>query len=136
VSHKSSPEGAPTLFAAALPPKPPGKDFFLVAIVIDTPDDPYWNEGFDIVGAWEQVDQTFSDYVARGGVRRKHTISIYQGEAARAKLVEGMKEEARYQQQMQAQPHRFTPGPGKPRHAMQRNGKRITPMEKSLRCQS
>jgi hypothetical protein len=96
------PKPAPTLFAAALPPRPPGEDFFLVAVVIDSLD-PCWNDGFDIVGTWEQVDKTFSAYVAERGIRRKHTISIYQGDAARAKLLEGLKEEARYQAQMQAQ---------------------------------
>ena len=101
----SNQKAAPTLFAAALPPKPPGENFFLVAVVIDTPDDPCWNEGFDIVGTWQQVDQTFSAYVAGGGVCRKHTINIYQGDAARTKVVEGMKEEARYQAQKRAQPN-------------------------------
>jgi hypothetical protein len=102
---KFKPKAAPTLFAAALLPKPPGENFFLVAVVIDRPDDPCWNAGFDIVGTWEQVDQTFSAYVAKEGVRRKHTLSIYQGDAARAKFVEGMKEEARYQAQKRAQPN-------------------------------
>jgi hypothetical protein len=101
---KSRPKAAPTFFAAALPPRPPGEDFFLVAVMIDS-DDPCWNDGFDIVGTWEQVDQTFSAYVAGGAVRRKHTVRIYQGDAARARLVEGLKEEARYQAQMHAQPN-------------------------------
>jgi hypothetical protein len=98
------PKSAPTFFAAALPPKPEGEDFFLIAVVIDS-GDPCWNDGFDIAGTWEHVDRTFSAYVAGGAIRRKHTISIYQGDAARAKLVEGLKEEARYQAQMYAQPN-------------------------------
>jgi hypothetical protein len=102
---KSKQKAAPTFFAAALGPKPAGEDFFLVAVVIDTPDDPCWNDGFNIVGTWEQIDQTFSRYMAGGGIRRKHTVSIYQGDAARAKLLEGLKEEARYQTQMHAQPN-------------------------------
>jgi hypothetical protein len=101
---ESEPKAAPTLFAAALPPRPPGEDFYLAAVEIDSAD-PCWNDGFDLVGTWEQVDQTFSAYVAGGAVRRKHTVSIYQGDAARAKLLEGLKEEARYQAQMRAQPH-------------------------------
>jgi hypothetical protein len=43
--------------------------------------------------------------MAGGGIRRKHTVSIYQGDAARAKLLEGLQEEARYQAQMLAQPN-------------------------------
>jgi hypothetical protein len=93
-----------TFFATALPPKPPGEDFFVVAVVIDS-DDPCWNDGFNIVGTWEQVDQTLSRYMAGGGIRRKHTVGIYQGDAAREKLLEGLKEEARYQAQMHAQPN-------------------------------
>jgi hypothetical protein len=31
-------KAAPTFFATALPPKPPGEDFFLVAVVIDSDD--------------------------------------------------------------------------------------------------
>jgi hypothetical protein len=99
--NESAPKAAPTFFAAALPPKPPGEDFFLVAVVIDS-DDPCWNDGFDMVGTWERVDQTFSAYVAGSGVRRKHTVSIYQGDAARAKLLEGLREEASYQAHMRA----------------------------------
>jgi hypothetical protein len=102
---EAEPRSAPTLFAAALPPKPDGEDFFLVAVVIDTPEDALWNDGFNIVGAWEQIDKTFSSYVAGGAVRRKHTVSIYQGDAARAKLLEGLKKEARYQAQMHSQPN-------------------------------
>jgi len=79
---ESTPKAAPTFFAAALPPKSEGEDFFLVAVVIDS-DDPCWDDGFNIVGSWEQVDKTFSAYVAAGAVRRKHTVSIYQGDAAR-----------------------------------------------------
>jgi hypothetical protein len=100
----STPKAAPTFFAAALPPRPPGEDFYLVAVEIDTPDDPCWNDGFNLIGTWEQIDKTFSAYVAGGAVRRKHTVHIYQGDAARAKLLEGLEEEARYQAQMHAQP--------------------------------
>ena len=94
-----------TLLAAMLPACPPGEDFFLAAVVIDTPDQPCWNDGFNIVGTWEQVDQTFSAYMANRKDRRNVRVRIYQGDAARAKLLEGLKEEARYQQQMRAQPH-------------------------------
>jgi hypothetical protein len=41
---KFTSEGASTLLATALPPRPPGEDFFLVAVVIDSPNDPLWNE--------------------------------------------------------------------------------------------
>jgi len=102
---ESAPKAAPTFFAAALPPKPEGEDFFLVAVEIDTAEDALCNDGFNIIGTWEQVDQTFSRYMTGGGIRRKHTVSIYQGDAAREKLLEGIKEEARYQAQRHAQPN-------------------------------
>jgi len=96
---ESEPKAAPTLFAAALPPKPEGEDFFLVAVVIDS-DELAGTTAFDIVGTWEQVDQTSSAYVAGGRIRRQHTISIYQGDAARTKLLEGTQGGgARYQAQ-------------------------------------
>ena len=68
-------------------------------------DDPCWNDGFNIVGTWEQIDRTFSHYMAGSAIRRKHTVSIFQGDDARAKLLEGLEEEARYQAQMHAQPN-------------------------------
>ena len=85
------------------PSRPAGEDFFLVAVVIDTPDDPCWNDGFDIIGTWEQVEQTFSAYVAGCNDDRGVSVSIYQGDAARGKVLEGLQEEARYREQMQAQ---------------------------------
>jgi hypothetical protein len=100
---KSRSKRALTFFAAALPSRPPGEDFFLAPVMIDTPDDPCWNDGFNIIGTWEQVDQTLSRYMAGGGIRHKHTVSIYQGDAARAKLLKGLEEEARFQAQMHAQ---------------------------------
>jgi len=100
----STPKSAPTFFAAALPPRPEGEDFYLAAVVIES-SDPCWDDGFNIIGTWKQIDQTFSAYVAGGAVRRKHTVCIYQGDAARAKLLEGLKEEVRYQTQMHVQPN-------------------------------
>src|SRR5258708_24436700 len=94
-----------TLLTAMLPSRPPGEDFFLAAVVIDTPEDPCWSDGFDIVGTWEQVDQTFSAYIAGRSDHRKISVSLYQGDVARAKLLEGLQEEPRYQTQMRAQPN-------------------------------
>jgi len=32
---------------------------------------PCWNDDFNIIGTWEQVDQTFSAYITGGAIRRK-----------------------------------------------------------------
>jgi hypothetical protein len=83
--HRHTPKAAPTFFAAALPPKPPGEDFFLVAVVIDS-DDPCWNDGFDIVGSWElELTLTGANLVSQnllvliGRDILRHCVLVYNG---------------------------------------------------------
>jgi hypothetical protein len=92
---ESKPKAFATFFGAALPPRPQGEDFFLLIAVTN----PY-DSGLDMEGTWEQVERRFKEHLYgkfslyRGKDLPEFMISIYQGDAARAKLVEKLVEDA------------------------------------------
>jgi hypothetical protein len=85
--------------------KPAGEDFFLAAIAIDTPAEPCWDDGFDIVGPWNVISRTISRFLAYDPRASRARVSIFQGQEARRQLTSGLTEEAKYQEQRKAQPN-------------------------------
>ena len=85
--------------------QPEGENFFLASVIIETPEDPCWNSGFDIVGSWQTVSRTLSHYLAYDERARRSQIRIYQGDEARKFFQTAVREELRYQQQKRAQPN-------------------------------
>jgi hypothetical protein len=83
--------------------QPPGQDFFCVQVRIDTPKDPCWDDRFNIVDSWKNISQMLSRYLAIDPRARRSTVRIYQGQAARRQVHEGIREEARYQAEKRAQ---------------------------------
>jgi hypothetical protein len=86
----------------SFPCQPPGEDFFLAEVQLDTPDDPCWDAGYMVVGSWQTIERTISACLAFG---RKGRLRIYQGEVARRRLVADLQEELRFQQQKRAIPN-------------------------------
>jgi hypothetical protein len=82
--------------------QPPGEDFFLAEVQLDTPSDPCWDEGFTVFGSWETIERTISNYRAFGP---RGQLRIFQGEAARRRLVKCLLEERRYQEQRRSTPN-------------------------------
>jgi hypothetical protein len=75
-----------------------GEDFFLATVRIDTPEGLCWDDGFDLVGHWENVSRTIADYLDCDPQAQHSTVRIYQGEHARVLI-----KELRYQEQKRTQ---------------------------------
>jgi hypothetical protein len=99
--HKIRPEPVKEEFPID---QPQGENFFLANVIIDDPSDPCWDDGF-IVGSWHIVTRAVSMFLACDLRARQSKVRIYQGDKARERLIEGLAEEARYQQQKRAQPN-------------------------------
>jgi hypothetical protein len=58
-TEKISPEHWIKFLGGTLP-RPAGEDFFLFQVQLDTPTDPCWDDGFDVVGNWKSCCRTFN----------------------------------------------------------------------------
>jgi hypothetical protein len=81
--------------------KPSGEDFFLWYVIIDTPNDPHWNDGFVLFGSWDSTVSQLQmrlgllvDKKAPGNLR----IEMFQGQNARNVLPDLIREESFYRQ--------------------------------------
>ena len=84
------------------PPRPPGEDYHLLEISIDTPENVGWDDGFHIAGSWAQLTAVYASTVELLNLtKRKGSFKLTQGRAlVNARLEVLWKEEIRYQQEM------------------------------------
>jgi hypothetical protein len=86
--------------------QPPGEDYFLLQLTIDSPD-PYWDEGASAIGSWKQVTDAYAAMLAIAApLQRRLIFALYQGRAAvEAQLAFSLAEEARYRREKKANPN-------------------------------
>jgi hypothetical protein len=105
MTQKVTPEHWRRFLAGKLP-RPQGEDFFLFQVHFDTPADPCWDDGFDIVGTWKNCCAIFNvNLLAQADHNRHVRLTVYQGEEARRQMLHDLAEERRYQQQRRTQPN-------------------------------
>jgi hypothetical protein len=103
MTQKIAPEHWRGFLSGALP-RPPGEDFFLFKISFDTPTDPCWDDGFDVIGNWKSSCRLLhAKLLAEADQDRYARIAVYQGEEARRQIMHDLAEERRYQEQRAAQ---------------------------------
>jgi len=90
--------------------KPEGEDFFIVAVRIENPSDPCWDDGFCLMGSWEIISRDLEKSIALTpkalGYRRcRFALKLYQGQEAREYMSQMVKDELRYAAQKRGQPN-------------------------------
>lgn len=87
--------------------KPDGEDFFAFAVIIDDPTNPNWNDGCSCVGPWDKAKALAGAAVnswvnSKPRLGKRIMVAMYQGDGARQYLMHSMKEELRYQREVQS----------------------------------
>jgi len=79
--------------------QPPGEDFFLISFVTDD-SDPCWDLRNTVTGSWASLQRSINLF----HFPKNFNVLFLQGDKAKDYLVQGAKEEFRYQQQQRSQP--------------------------------